>query len=77
VIASLKRVGVRIFVDIARVALDHAVELRTQLRKFPEESNVWNRLSGRVAQPHRRNIAGLNVRRPVAFVEKIVEQRVK
>ncbi len=77
VIVGVERVGVRVGQHVASVALYHAVEARAQHRIRPLETNVGNRLSRRIAQPHRRNVAGLDVRRRVVFQEKVAEQRVK
>ena len=77
VIPRVESVGVSVGQHVASVALYHPVEARAQYGVRPLEANVGNRLSRRIAQPHRRNVAGLDVRRRIVFQEKVVEQRVK
>ena len=76
-IVGVERVGVGIRQHVARVTLDNAGEPGAQDRIDGLIANVGNRLRGRVAQPHRRNVAGLHVRRRVVLEEEVVEQRVK
>jgi hypothetical protein len=67
--------------DVLGIPLNDPEKRCVQPRIRSDEANVGNGLRGGIAQPHRRNVAGLNVRRAVALVKEVrkefVEQRLR
>ncbi len=71
VVVRSERVGVRIDGDVAHFARDHRPNPTLQQRPVPGETHVRQRLGGRVAQPHGRDVARLHVNRAVRLREEI------